>query len=284
MTTVAAIQCHMGESREENVDRVVGLIRDAAQRGAEIVLAPELFEGRYFPQSQREEFFEWAQPRDNPTARRLSALARELNVVLPYSFFEREGSVYYNSLVVFDADGAPLELYRKSHIPDGPGYQEKYYFRPGDTGFQVWSTRHGRIGVGICWDQWFPEAARAMVLKGAELLFYPTAIGSEPASGEDTRDPWQRVMIGHAVANSVPVVAANRVGLEGELRFYGSSFIADPRGDKIGELDDSEEGVVLATFDRAELRQRRNAWGFFRDRRPELYRVLLSSDGREELP
>ncbi|MEO0593267.1 MAG: N-carbamoylputrescine amidase [Myxococcota bacterium] len=283
MTTVAAIQCSMGDSRQENVERVVNHIRDAAAQGARIVLAPELFEGRYFPRSQSEEFFAWAQPRDNPTALRLSKLANELNVVIPYSFFEREGSAYYNSLLVFDADGTALELYRKSHIPDGPGYQEKYYFRPGDTGFRVWSTRHGKIGVGICWDQWFPEAARAMVLKGAELLFYPTAIGSEPASGEDTRDPWQRVMIGHAVANSVPVIAANRVGLEGEQRFYGSSFIADPRGDKIGELGDSEEGVVMATFDQAELRQRRDAWGFFRDRRPELYRVLLSADGREEL-
>ncbi|MEL6544641.1 MAG: N-carbamoylputrescine amidase [Myxococcota bacterium] len=278
-TTVAIIQCPLGDSREENLERVVEHVRAAAEQGAQVILPPELFEGPYFPQEEREEFFDWAQGRDNPTTERLCGLARELEVVIPYSFFEREGAAYYNSMALIDADGQVLGVYRKSHIPDGPGYEEKFYFRPGDSGFKVWPTRYGVLGVGICWDQWFPEAARAMALAGAELLFYPTAIGSEP-SGEDTKDPWQRVMIGHAVANSIPVVASNRIGDESGQRFYGGSFIADPRGDKVAELGSGDEGVRIHRFDLDALRRRRATWGFFRDRRPELYGILLSADGR----
>lgn len=279
-TTVAVIQCPLGDSREANVERVVSHLRSAASQGAQVILPPELFEGPYFPQEEREEFFDWAQSTSNPTTERLQGLARELEVVIPYSFFEREGEAYYNSLALIDADGTVRGVYRKSHIPDGPGYEEKYYFRPGDTGFRVWPTRYGTLGVGICWDQWFPEAARAMALAGAEILLYPTAIGSEP-SGEDTKDPWQRVMIGHAVANSMPLAAANRIGEEAGQRFYGSSFIADPRGDKLAELGRDEEGVLVHSFDLGVLRRRRAAWGFFRDRRPELYGVLLTADGRQ---
>jgi N-carbamoylputrescine amidase len=201
-------------------------------------------------------------------------------VVIPVSIFERDGPHYYNSLVMMDADGRPLGVYRKSHIPDGPGYQEKYYFRPGDTGFRVWDTRHGRVGVGICWDQWYPEAARAMALQGAEVLLYPTAIGSEPHdSSLDTRDPWRRVMQGHAVANVIPVAASNRIGHEpgpgGGQAFYGSSFIADHRGDLLADLDRQQEGVATATFDLDFLGTHRAAWGFFRDRRTDLYEALL---------
>ena len=200
-------------------------------------------------------------------------------MVLPYSWFEKAGQAYYNSLAMIDATGEVLGVYRKSHIPDGPGYAEKYYFRPGDTGFRVFDTQHGRIGAGICWDQWYPECARAMALQGAEVLLYPTAIGSEPKSGEDTKDPWQRVMIGHAVANSMPVAAANRIGDEGGQVFYGSSFICDPRGDKVAELGATASGVATHVFDRVELEKRRASWGFFRDRRPELYHVLFGADG-----
>jgi len=279
--TVAAIQCALGGSREENVEGVVRLIREAAGRGAQVILPPELFEGPYFCREEKEEFFDWARPvAGNPTIERIQALCRELSVVVPVSFFERAGQAHYNSVAMIDADGSLLGLYRKSHIPDGPGYEEKFYFRPGDTGFKVWPTRYGNIGVGICWDQWFPECARAMTLMGAEVLLYPTAIGSEPADPElDTKDPWQRVMIGHAVANIIPVVAANRVGPEDNQLFYGSSFIADLRGDKVAELGRGEEGVITASFDLEFLRRRRAAWGFFRDRRPELYDALATGDG-----
>jgi N-carbamoylputrescine amidase len=237
---------------------------------------PELFEGHYFPREQREDHFERAQPvQGNATIAHFSELASELGVVLPVSFFERSGPTYYNSIAIIDADGQVLGVYRKSHIPDGPGYQEKYYFRPGDTGFRTWETRHGSIGVGICWDQWFPEAARIMTLQGADILFYPTAIGSEPHEPElDTKDPWQRVMIGHAVANAVGVVAANRVGNEGPVTFYGHSFIADHRGDKLAELVGTAEGVITATIDIEALRRARASFGFFRDRRTDLYGPL----------
>jgi N-carbamoylputrescine amidase len=279
--TVAAVQCPLGGERSENVARVAVYVREAAARGAQVVLPPELFEGPYFCREEREAYFDWAHPAEgHPTVARFAALARELGVVIPVSFFERAGAVYYNSIAVVDADGTVLGVYRKSHIPDGPGYEEKFYFRPGDTGFKVWPTRHGTIGVGICWDQWFPECARAMALQGADVLFYPTAIGSEPHDpGLDTRDPWQRAMIGHAVSNVTPVVAANRVGTEGGQTFYGSSFIADHRGDKLAELGRDEEGVILAGFDLAGLRRARAAWGFFRDRRPELYGALATADG-----
>jgi N-carbamoylputrescine amidase len=281
---VAVVQCPLGGSRAENLARVVAHVRDAAARGAQIVLPPELFEGPYFCREEHEDEFERAMPFDNnPTIQELSNLAKELGVVIPVSFFERAGTAYYNSLAMVDADGRVLGRYRKSHIPDGPGYEEKYYFRPGDTGFRVWQTKHGTIGCGICWDQWFPECARSMVLQGAEVLLYPTAIGSEPHDPDlDTREPWQRAMIGHAVSNVVPVAAANRIGNEGGQIFYGSSFLANHRGDKIAELGRDEEGVAVADFDVDRVRRARAAWGFFRDRRPDLYRVLLSPDGSDE--
>jgi N-carbamoylputrescine amidase len=278
--TVAAIQCPLGGSREENVARVEGHVREAAARGAQVILPSELFEGPYFCREEKEEFFTWARPLEgHETIARFAALARELGVVIPVSFFERAGAAYYNSLAMIDAGGEVLGLYRKSHIPDGPGYEEKYYFRPGDTGFRVWPTRFGRIGVGICWDQWYPECARAMVLGGAELLLYPTAIGAEP-NGVDTKDPWQRAMIGHAVSNATPVIAANRIGREDWQTFYGGSFCADMRGDKLAELGPGEEGLAVATFDLDQVHQYRASWGFFRDRRPELYGALATADGR----
>ena len=278
---VAAIQCPLGGTRDENIARVERHVRDAAARGANIVLPPELFEGPYFCREEKAEHFARARAvEDDEAVRRMRDVARELGVVIPVSFFERAGQAYYNSVAVLDADGALLGVYRKSHIPDGPGYEEKFYFRGGDTGFRVWPTRHGAVGVGICWDQWFPEAARAMMLLGAEVLFYPTAIGSEPHEPDlDTRDPWQRAMIGHAVSNVVPVVAANRIGVEDGQSFYGSSFIADGRGDKVAELGRADEGVITASFDADALARTRAAWGFFRDRRPELYEVLTTGDG-----
>jgi N-carbamoylputrescine amidase len=259
--TVAAIQCALGGPRASNIARVERHVREAAARGARVVLAPELFEGPYFCREERAEHFADARAVDEDEAvARMRDLARELGVVVPVSFFERAGQAYYNSVAVIDADGALLGVYRKSHIPDGPGYEEKFYFRPGDTGFRAWRTRHGTVGVGICWDQWFPETARAMMLLGAEVLFYPTAIGSEPHEPDlDTRDPWQRAMIGHAVSNVVPVVAANRIGDEGGQRFYGSSFIADHRGDKVAELGRGDEGVIVASFDLDALARTRAA-------------------------
>lgn len=280
---IGVVQAALGGDVQENVAKVESLVRHAAALGANVILPPELFEGPYFCRAEEEDFFSWAKPREgHPTLARFSALARELEIVIPVSFFERANQAYYNSLVVFDADGRELGLYRKSHIPDGPGYEEKFYFRPGDTGFRVFESRHGTLGVGICWDQWFPEAARAMALMGAEALLYPTAIGSEPHEPDfDTKDPWQRAMIGHAVSNAMPVAASNRVGDEGGQIFYGSSFIADARGDLVAELSREEEGVALARFDRAALRSRRASWGFFRDRRPELYGALAGADGEE---
>jgi N-carbamoylputrescine amidase len=279
---VAAIQCPLGGARADNLARVEKHVREAAARGAQVILPPELFEGPYFCREEKAEWFAEARSlEDDEAVARMRDVARELGVVVPVSFFERAGQVHYNSVAVVDADGAVLGVYRKSHIPDGPGYEEKFYFRPGDTGFRVWATRHGRLGIGICWDQWFPESARAMMLLGAEVLLYPTAIGSEPHEPDlDTRDPWQRAMIGHAVSNVVPVVAANRIGEESGQSFYGSSFIADPRGDKVAELGRGDEGVVLASFDLDALARTRAAWGFFRDRRPELYDVLTTADGR----
>jgi len=277
--TVAAIQCPLGGSRDANIARVEGHAREAAARGARVVLPPELFEGPYFCREEKAEWFAQARTvEEDEAVVRMRVLAKELGVVIPVSFFERAGQAHYNSLALVDADGSVLGVYRKSHIPDGPGYEEKFYFRPGDSGFRVWRTRYGTMGVGICWDQWFPESARAMMLLGAEALLYPTAIGSEPHEPElDTRDPWQRAMIGHAVSNIVPVVAANRTGDEGGQRFYGSSFIADPRGDKIAELGRDDEGVLVATFDLDAIARTRAAWGFFRDRRPDLYGILTTS-------
>jgi N-carbamoylputrescine amidase len=279
--TVAAIQCPLPGTRAENIARVERHVRDAASRGAQVILPPELFEGPYFCREEQADWFVEARATDEDEAvKRFCAVARELEVVIPVSFFERAGQAFYNSVAVIDADGALLGVYRKSHIPDGPGYEEKFYFRPGDTGFRVWRTRFGTLGVGICWDQWFPEAARAMMLLGAEILFYPTAIGSEPHEPElDTRDPWQRVMVGHAVSNVVPIVAANRIGNEAGQVFYGSSFIADARGDKRVELGRTDEGAIVAAFDLDAIARARASWGFFRDRRPELYDILGTADG-----
>ena len=281
--TLAVVQCPLNADRAENVKRVVDHVRTAAAQGAQVILTPELLDGAYFPSVETETYFDWAcSVDDSSTLQTFRSLAAELQVVLPYSFYERAGQAYYNSLAVIDADGRMLGTYRKSHIPDGPGYEEKFYFRPGDTGFKVWSTRFGTLGIGICWDQWFPECARAMALLGAEVLMYPTAIGSEPTTEEHTKDPWQRAMIGHAVSNAMPVAAANRIGVEHDGQtFYGSSFIADPRGDKVAELGTDEEGVGVATFDLDALRRRRASWGFFRDRRPELYGRLLTADGSD---
>jgi N-carbamoylputrescine amidase len=284
---VGAVQCALGGPRADNIARVEAGVREAAARGAQIVLPPELLEGPYFCSEENADHFAEARALgDDEAVARLRVVAKELGVVVPVSFFERSGPAYYNSLAVVDADGSVLGVYRKSHIPDGPGYEEKFYFRPGDTGFKVWPTRFGTIGVGICWDQWFPEAARAMMLLGAEVLLYPTAIGSEPHEPDlDTRDPWQRAMVGHAVSNVVPVVAANRVGVEGGVeagqRFYGSSFIADPRGDKVAELDRQEAGSIVHAFDLDAHARTRASWGFFRDRRPELYGLLGTADGKK---
>jgi N-carbamoylputrescine amidase len=277
---VAASQMRCIEDTEQNVARATGLVRRAAERGANIILLQELFADPYFCKDQNPEFLDLAHPRDgHPLLATMSELAASLDVVLPISFFERSGNTYFNSLVVFDADGDQLGLYRKSHIPDGPGYQEKFYFAPGDTGFKVWKTKYGDIGVGICWDQWFPEAARAMALGGAELLLYPTAIGSEPQDPEwDSRAHWQRVMQGHAAANIVPVIASNRIGTEAgdscSVTFYGSSFITGPTGEIVARADDESEEIIIATFDLDRIRVQRRSWGLFRDRRPELYETL----------
>lgn len=282
-TTLGIIQMSMTGVLDHNVEKAVQLVRKAAQRGARVVLLPELFENLYFPRRQVEAHFALAHPVEgHPFLSRFRELAKELGVVLPVSFFERAGQAHYNSLAMIDADGSLLGIYRKSHIPDGPGYTEKYYFNPGDTGFRTWNTRAGRIGVGICWDQWYPECARVLALMGADLLLYPTAIGSEPAEAGslDTRDMWQRAMIGHAVSNSCYVAAANRVGREEDAEFYGSSFISDVTGSKIAEASRSEEGVFTAALDFAQARSFRAGMGFFRDRRPDLYRVLLSADGQ----
>jgi N-carbamoylputrescine amidase len=277
--TVAAIQCPLGSSRDENVARVEGHVREAHKRGARLILPSELFEGPYFCREEKETFFSWARPfSGNETIAHFARIAKELSVVIPVSFFERANNAYYNSVAMIDATGEVLGLYRKSHIPDGPGYEEKYYFRPGDTGFKVWQTAVGNVGVGICWDQWYPECARAMVLGGAEVLLYPTAIGAEP-NGVDTKDPWQRAMIGHAVSNATPVIAANRIGKEDWQTFYGASFCADMRGDKLAELGRDEEGLAIASFDREAIHAYRASWGFFRDRRPELYESLRTADG-----
>ena len=274
--TVAALQTSYGDSLDANIAKTTGLIEEAARLGANVVLPSELFQGRYFCKTQDAAWFATAHPwASHPCVTAMQAVAKANGVVIPVSIFERDGPHYYNSLVMIDADGRALGVYRKSHIPDGPGYQEKFYFRPGDTGFRVWETAFGAVGVGICWDQWFPEAARAMVLKGAEVLFYPTAIGSEPHNPDlDTRDRWRRAMVGHAVSNVIPVVAANRIGDEAGQVFYGSSFIAGPDGDLAAAFGRSEEGVLSATFDRDEIAVQRAEWGFFRDRRPDLYASL----------
>lgn len=277
----------MSERVADNIATADRLVREAAGIGAQIVLIPELFEGPYFCIDMLAEHFARAFPVEgHPTVAHFQKLAAELNVVLPISIYERANNATFNTVVIVDADGAQLGIYRKSHIPDGVGYTEKFYFNPGDTGFRVWRTRHATIGVGICWDQWFPEAARAMALQGAELLFYPTAIGSEPPDPAwDSSGHWQRVMQGHAGANLTPLVAANRIGREvgrageREITFYGSSFIADPTGAKVAEAGRDEEAVLTALFDLGAVREMRHSWGLFRDRRPDLYGALLTHDG-----
>ena len=274
--TLAVIQSAFSDDIDANIAAMADRIREAAGQGAQIILAPELFQGHYFCKTQDESHFarafEW---RDHPVVTQLAPLAGELGVVLPLSIYEKAGPHYFNSLVMADADGGLLGIYRKSHIPDGPGYQEKFYFRPGDTGFRVWDTKHGRIGAGICWDQWFPEAARIMTIMGAEVLVYPTAIGAEPHDpGLDTSARWRRAMLGHAASNVIPVAAANRIGEEQGQLFYGTSFICDQAGDLLVDMDRTQAGVGVAVIDRDEAARNRAAWGFFRDRRTELYGPL----------
>jgi N-carbamoylputrescine amidase len=275
--------------REANIARAERLVRAAHDGGAQIILLQELFETPYFCQLPQEEHMLLATPlADNPAIRHFRSIAAELEVVLPISYFELAGCARFNAVVVIDADGQVLGNYRKSHIPDGPGYHEKFYFNPGDTGFRVWDTRYARIGVGICWDQWFPESARAMALLGAELLFYPTAIGSEPHDPSiHSRDHWQRVQQGHAGANLVPLIASNRIGRElqgdSEITFYGGSFIADEFGALVEEADGESESVLVHAFDLERVEQHRVAWGVFRDRRPTLYTPLATLDGHHRL-
>lgn len=272
---LGVLQFAMNEEPARNIARACELVREAHALGAQVILLPELFSSRYFPREKDSRYFALAHSAaEDPALRALAPLARELQVVLPVSFFERDGDDYYNSLIVLDADGAQRGLYRKTHIPDGDGYEEKFYFKPGDTGFKVFQTRYAQLGVGICWDQWFPEAARSMALLGADILLYPTAIGSEPITSRDTAAPWRRVMVGHAVANTMHVAAANRVGNEAGQVFYGTSFIADPWGEILAELDRTEEGVLVRPIDVAKARADRAWMGLLRDREPAHYTAI----------
>ncbi|MFC6653797.1 N-carbamoylputrescine amidase [Paenibacillus rhizoplanae] len=282
---VAATQMSCSGDIDENIRKAETLVREAAAQGAQIILLQELFETPYFCQKEKSDYYAYAtELEQNKAVNHFKAIAKELAVVLPISFYEKKNYARYNSLAVIDADGTVMGKYRKSHIPDGPGYEEKFYFNPGDTGFKVWNTRYAKIGVGVCWDQWYPEAARVMSLMGAEILFYPTAIGSEPQDGSiDSKDHWQTCMLGHAAANLIPVVASNRIGKETDedssIDFYGSSFIAGPQGNKIVEAGRDEQTVLVSEFDLDALEVGRIEWGIFRDRRPELYRLIASYDG-----
>jgi N-carbamoylputrescine amidase len=271
--TVAALQLAFTDDIAENIRDVSALVREAAGKGAKVVLPPELFEGPYFCKTQDEGHFATARPvGSHPAVLAMQKLAAELSIYIPTSFFELDGHHHYNSLAMIDPSGQVMGVYRKSHIPDGPGYSEKFYFRPGNTGFRTWPTPGATLGVGICWDQWYPETARALMLDGAEILFFPTAIGTEPHDPDlDTSRLWRRAMIGHAVSNVVPVVAANRIGTEDGQRFYGNSFICDERGDILAEFGATETGVLTATLDLDQAKRHRAAFGFFRDRRPDLY-------------
>ena len=271
--TVAALQLAFSSDIDANIAHVSELIREAASKGAQVILPPELFEGEYFCRVEDEGLFANAKPvGEHKAVLAMQQLAAELGVTIPTSFFEADGPHHYNSLAMIGPDGGVMGVYRKSHIPDGPGYEEKFYFRPGNTGFKVWPGPSATLGVGVCWDQWYPETARAMMLMGAEILFYPTAIGSEPHDADlDTSRLWRRAMVGHAVSNVVPVVAANRIGTEHGQHFYGHSFITDERGDLIAEFGADETGVLVATLDLDRVKRHRAAFGFFRDRRPELY-------------
>ena len=278
---VAATQMSCTWDREATLAKAEKLVREAAAKGANIILLQELFETPYFCQRHDFEYMDLATtPEENPAVKRFQKVAKELDVVIPVSFFERAGNAAFNSIAIIDADGTVLGKYRKTHIPDGMPYAEKFFFTPGDTGFKVWKTKYGTIGVGICWDQWFPEAARCMALLGAEILLYPTAIGSEPVLQTDSKPHWQRCIQGHAAANIMPVVASNRIGHEvqknSEMTFYGSSFIADETGGLVAEADRETEGVITAEFDLDAIAQKRREWGVFRDRRPEMYGTLLT--------
>ncbi|MDO7908202.1 N-carbamoylputrescine amidase [Paenibacillus sp. JX-17] len=282
---VAATQMSCSWDIDDNIRKADALVRQAAAEGAQIILLQELFETPYFCQKEKADYYQYAtELESNKAIQHFKQVAKELKVVLPISFYEKKNYARYNSLAVIDADGEVLGHYRKSHIPDGPGYEEKFYFNPGDTGFKVWKTRYAKIGIGICWDQWYPEAARCMALMGAELLFYPTAIGSEPQDGSiDSKDHWQACMLGHAGSNLMPVIASNRIGFEededSQITFYGSSFIAGPQGNKVAEAGRAEESVLVAEFDLDALETQRIEWGVFRDRRPDLYKMITSYDG-----
>ena len=286
--TVAAIQMQCSKIVEENIDKAEKMVREAASNGAQVILLPELFEREYFCQQRRYDFYSYALPVDeNPAVKAAQKLAKELSVVLPISFYEKDGNVLYNSLAWIDTDGSLLGVYRKTHIPDDHYYQEKFYFTPGNTGFMVFDTKYGRLGAGICWDQWFPETARALALKGAEIIFYPTAIGSEPILDTDSMPHWRRCMQGHSASNLVPVVAANRIGkedvepceenagLKSSLIFYGSSFITDITGDIIQSASRDKEEILIQTFDLDLNAENRLSWGIFRDRRPEMYKDIV---------
>ena len=278
---ISATQMPCTWNRQATLDKADHLVREAAQKGANIILLQELFETPYFCQLQKFQYMELAITlEENPAVEHFKKLAKELDVVLPISFFERAGNTQFNSIAIIDADGEILGVYRKTHIPDGLPYAEKFYFTPGDTGFKVWNTKYGRIGVGICWDQWFPETARSLALQGAEILLFPTAIGSEPTLEKDSRIHWRNTMAGHAAANMMPVVASNRIGREtdedSEMTFYGSSFIADNHGEIVEQADDCTETVLVHEFDLDELARERREWGIFRDRRPEMYKTILT--------
>lgn len=284
--TFASVQLAISWNMEENLNKIRLAVAEAASHGANVVVLQELIAAPYFCKKQEAKYFSLAEETDQcRLIKEMSLLAKEFNVVIPVSYFEKAGNSFFNSLVMVDADGTVLDNYRKSHIPDGPGYSEKFYFSPGDTGFKVWDTRFGRFGVGICWDQWFPELARSLALAGAEAIFYPTAIGSEPQDPTlDSRDHWQRTMQGHSAANLVPVIASNRTGVETddgiETTFYGSSFITDHTGKKLAEAERDEETILYATIDLEQTAQARHSWGLFRDRRPDLYSAIQSLTGK----
>ncbi|MEA2111063.1 MAG: N-carbamoylputrescine amidase [Campylobacterota bacterium] len=280
MVKVAAVQMRMSQSQVRNLEIATSLVRQAAQNGAQIILLPELFENLYFCKDMDKKYFELATSKSkNPAILHFQTIAKELKVVLPISYFESSDEGYFNALVVIDADGNILQNYRKTHIPDGPGYEEKFYFKPGNSGFKVYKTQYASIGIGICWDQWFPETARSLALMGADLIFYPTAIGSEPEINVDSKEHWQRVQMGHSAANMVPVVVANRFGEEmGEscsITFYGSSFITDYTGEKVVEAQRDSETIIYADFDLKKIKKVRDYWGLFKDRRPAYYKELL---------
>jgi N-carbamoylputrescine amidase len=286
-TKVAITQLSFVDDYAKNIAKADDIVRKAAKAGAQVILLSELFEGLYFCQIEDYKKFDLAEEADNSkTIKHFQALAKELKVVLPISFFEKAGNVYFNSIAIIDADGTVLGIYRKSHIPTGECYEEKFYFTPGDTGFMVFATKYGRLGVGICWDQWFPEVARILTLKGAQFIVYPTAIGSEPVLPKDSKDHWQNTMKGHAAANLIPVLASNRVGIEkagkSSMKFFGSSFIADQHGEKVAELGREEEGFKIASFDLKAIDDERRDWGVFRDRRVDLYGDLLKLDARKK--